>query len=1100
MMFPPLIFRTKRLSERSGGLVNLRRVIFFLAVFLPGVFCCGAQGIEFGTVGDLGRKESSFVITNAAQFRSVPREVFLGRCAFQLNGVVTLVDSNRNLLVLQDETGAVALNPKTVVRDFGLQVGQRAVMEGSRCFPYVVGFPNYPYRPSGWELQPSLEAPAGRGNYYLTRLRGYLHPPVTGEYAFWTASDNSSEIWLSSDDDPTKVRKIAFQARYSWVAPREWSRFPSQHSENIFLQAGQTYYLEVFQEQTMGGDHLAVAWQGPSVKQAVIANRYLTPWIEYRDQGSWPATNGVLREYWTNFSIGGLATLAGPKSFESILSVDELRVIPRAAPVWPKPQPITLNQQLKAEENYLWVEAQGNVTFIGKDGAVGFLELSDGEAQIQVRVLRSDTESLRRFDNATVRVAGVCEGVYDQKGVLVPGLIWVAQENGISLIKTAKTNQATITAEQPSKLVLPNSNPAMIGFYNTRGVVTFNDRVFGNDCMFVQEDTATIFVSLKDRNFGNQFEVGRWVDLGGSLQPGKNIPVLNPMVVTELGWRSMPAPLPPPVQFPVPGSRDGRWTEAEGVVHAANPNGTVVLMGSGGPLSVWVGKTSADRLNQYVDAKLRVRGVLALSIQDTPLLLVPSASFVDVEREAPRDPFAGPPRSVSSVFNSAAEIAVPHRVKLAGTVIFNGRHSFFMQDASGGVRVLPTEPGAVQVGQTIEVVGFPSANGSVCTLTEALVHLVGGGRDVPPQKLDVGKGVSFKHAGTLVQINANLMTQRTKAGRQVLELQEKQRVFEAELPLENAPLPTFTPGSRLQLSGVCDFATVAPAAAGSVAEESPSTGALKIWLRTPADIVLLSGPPWWTWKYTAALVGTLLTVLMVSLLRIHLLRRRLERQLAFSRQILESQESERHRIAANLHDSLGQNLLVIKNQARLAMQPASGESALRQRLDEISGCASQAIEEVREITHALRPYQLDRLGLTQTIRATVSRAAENSSILFASHADDIDALLDKESEIHVYRIVQEAVNNILKHSAGTEAAVVVKRLTATVSLSVRDNGCGFDAGAMRSSDSHDVGHGISGIKERVRILGGTFVIDSRPGHGTTLSIEIPVCVPKHEAT
>ena len=203
----------------------------------------------------------------------MPREVFLGRCAFQLDGVVTLVDTNRDLMVLQDETGAVALNPKAGVRGMDVQVGHRISLEGSRCFPYVVGFPHYPYRPSGWELRSSFEAPAGWGNYYLTRMRGDLHPPVTGEYTFWIASDNSSELWLSSDADPTKVKKIAFLSRYSWVAPHEWSHYPWQRSENIFLHAGQTYYLEAFQEQTAGGDHLAVAWKGPSVNQSVIADR-----------------------------------------------------------------------------------------------------------------------------------------------------------------------------------------------------------------------------------------------------------------------------------------------------------------------------------------------------------------------------------------------------------------------------------------------------------------------------------------------------------------------------------------------------------------------------------------------------------------------------------------------------------------------------------------------------------------------------------------------------------------------------------------------------------------------------------------------------------
>jgi signal transduction histidine kinase len=1089
-MFPTFSFQES--IECSKGLSGVKRILWWagIAAALSNVH---VRGVEPANVTGLVRSESSFVVTNVAQFRSVPPELFLDRCSFQLNGVVTLVDSNRDLLVLQDDTGAVALNPKAGVRSLKVEAGQRISVEASRCSPYVVGFPKFPYLPSSSEVWPSLEGPAHFGSYYLTRMRGFLRPPATGDYTFWIASDNSSELWLSATDELTKIKRIAFISRYGWVAPREWTHYPSQRSENIYLEAGKAYYIEALQEQANGDDHLAVAWQGPSVRQSVIANQYLTPWIESENRVLTDATNGILREYWTNFSMGTLAPLAGPRTFASILSVDDLRVTMRSAEAQPRPLAIAIDEQLRPEDDYHWVEAQGEVTFCGRDEGGGFLELSDGDAQIQVRVLRSDPDSMRRFQNATVRVAGVCEGVYDQKGVLVPGLIWAAQENSISLVDRGKAATAAITGGQSSHLVLTNSNPAMMGFYNTRGVVTFNDRVFGNDVMFVQEETAAIFVSLKDRNFGNQFAVGRWVELGGAFQPGKNIPVLSPLTIMELGWRSMPTPMTQPMQFPVPGARDGRWTEIEGVVHAVNANGTLMLMGSGGPLSVWIGKTSSEALSQYVDATLRVRGVLSLTMQEAPLLLAPSTAFADVEQEAPKNPFSMPVRPVSGLVASEAEAAQPHRVRLAGKVTLGGRRFFFMQDDSGGVRVQLLEHRDMQVGESVEVLGFPSVNGSIRTLTEALARPAGDNRVVAPQKLNAGEGISFKNAGTLVEISANLVAQRLKAGGQVLELQEKQRVFEAELPVGQPELPAFAPGSRLQLSGVCDFEAVASSAAGNVAAESPSSGALKIWLRTPADVVLLNGPPWFNWKYTVGLVGALLTVLVVSLLRIHLLRRRLERHLAFSRQILESQESERHRIAANLHDSLGQNLLVIKNQARLAMQPAADESVLRHRLDEISDCALQAINEVREITHALRPYQLDRLGLAQTIRATVSRAAENSPILFASHVDEVDRVFDKEAEIHVYRLVQEGVNNIVKHSAATEAAVVVKKVFSAVSLSIRDNGKGFDAAAMEHFVSpEDVGHGLNGIKERVRILGGTLVIDSRPGQGTSLSIEIPL--------
>ena len=91
--------------------------------------------------------------------------------------------------------------------------------------------------------------------------------------------------------------------------------------------------------------------------------------------------------------------------------------------------------------------------------------------------------------------------------------------------------------------------------------------------------------------------------------------------------------------------------------------------------------------------------------------------------------------------------------------------------------------------------------------------------------------------------------------------------------------------------------------------------------------------------------------------------------------------------------------------------------------------------------------------------------------------------------------MQEAVTNVVKHSAATEAAVVIKKRKATVSLSIRDNGRGFNP-AKPSSQPHDLGYGLSGIAERVRILGGTLAIESRPGEGTSLTVEIPFPVSK----
>jgi signal transduction histidine kinase len=1062
------------------------------------VLVCGAGDFLSRTNEGIGVAGSNHCVTNVAQFRTLSGSDNLARCDFHLTGVVTLVDTNRDLVVLQDATGAVALNFR--IDDQGLQVGQLVSLDGTNCCPLFSSFPDYPYRPSGHNICHSFEAPANWGEYYLTRMRGYLHPQVTGTYRFWTASDNSSELWLSTDADPSKARKIASIPRFGFVQPPGWSQYPSQRSEPIELKAGEIYYIEALQEQTTVGDYLSIGWQQPSPDKlaiSVIDGRYLTPWDDDRDSTK-TATNGILREYWTNYFAGDLTGMGGARPFESALTVKEVGIHIHGGGELPKPDPIALNQPLPVENNYRWVQVEGVVKFQSTDGNMAFLELSDGQALVQVRASNWSPERSRHLTNIAVRVEGVCEGVYDQSETMMPGLIWASAENSISFIEAGTTNAVTSPREQPIPS-MTTTNPAIQGFYGTRGVVTFNDRVFDKDYIFVQADDTAVLVSLENSSLKSQLKVGQDVDLGGALEPGKYVSVITPLVVTKYGLHSMPVPIVQPLGLPDSGNREGKWNELEGVVHSVNSNGTLSIVGKDGSAYLWVGQTPANSLTRYMDAKLRARGVLVLTMLDAPVLLVPSRNFVDVEEEAPEDSVGTPRYSIADLLSEGTESSWWHRVRVIGEITYRDAQSFFIQDASGGIRVQCPVPPTMQTGETVEVVAFPTMSGVVRTLTEAQVRPAKEIMQVNPRDLDASEAISSKPSGTLVSLTATLLGRKTNEMGEVLELQEQQRIFSATLSTNSGSLPDIAAGSRLRVIGVCENGTTATPASG---EKSPTTqflASLNILLRSPADVIVLSGPPWWTWKRTVTLVGALLTVLVVTLLWVHLLHRRLERQraaqLAFSRQVLAQVEEERRRIAMNLHDSLGQILLAIKNHALLAIQRPPDEQGLRQRLDEISGASSQAIEEVRQITHGLRPYQLDRLGLTQAIRASVSRASANRSILFASRVEDIDGLFDKEAEIHIYRIVQEAVTNVVKHSAATEAAVVIKKRTAAVSLSIRDNGRGFDP-AKPSPQPRDLGYGLIGITERVRILGGTLTVDSRPGGGTSVTVEVPLPICK----
>lgn len=209
-------------------------------------------------------------------------------------------------------------------------------------------------------------------------------------------------------------------------------------------------------------------------------------------------------------------------------------------------------------------------------------------------------------------------------------------------------------------------------------------------------------------------------------------------------------------------------------------------------------------------------------------------------------------------------------------------------------------------------------------------------------------------------------------------------------------------------------------------------------------------------------------------------------QEAFSRQLIESQEAERKRIAQELHDGLGQNLLVIKNRALLGLRAKDNREKADEQFNEIQDSVTDALGEVRSIAYNLRPIHIERLGLTSTIEEMVEEVESTSGIKINCDIEKIDDLFNKEVEINFYRIIQESLNNIVKHSKATMASVSVFRENSKVVVNIRDNGLGFDTEKVKEKK----GLGLNGIAERVKILKGIFNITSEIGKGTSLLIEI----------
>lgn len=207
------------------------------------------------------------------------------------------------------------------------------------------------------------------------------------------------------------------------------------------------------------------------------------------------------------------------------------------------------------------------------------------------------------------------------------------------------------------------------------------------------------------------------------------------------------------------------------------------------------------------------------------------------------------------------------------------------------------------------------------------------------------------------------------------------------------------------------------------------------------------------------------------------LRNKKNLQEKFSQDLLVSQEEERMRISRDLHDGLGQRLLVIKN--RLV---ASKDEETKDMVD-------GTIEEVRAISRDLHPFQLQEMGITRAIEHTLSQIDENTSLFISSEIDNIDDLFNPEQEVNIYRIVQESLSNVIKHAKAEASKVSVKKQTDNIEISIKDNGVGFD---ISEKYQNVKSLGLKTLLERTKFLNGQMKIHSGKNDGTLVQFQFPV--------
>ncbi len=260
-----------------------------------------------------------------------------------------------------------------------------------------------------------------------------------------------------------------------------------------------------------------------------------------------------------------------------------------------------------------------------------------------------------------------------------------------------------------------------------------------------------------------------------------------------------------------------------------------------------------------------------------------------------------------------------------------------------------------------------------------------------------------------------------------------------------------------------------------------------VWSSKEALLTITVIPPVWENTYVRIAGLVLIAVFAYLFVRrkIGMYQREKIRQNEFSRLLIESQEKERKRISGELHDSLGQNLLVIKNQLEFFRQKYDNDN---NELDTISDLIKDSITEVKGLSSDLHPHQLERLGLVKAVKGMLNKVSSTCAVEINTDIDDLEGCFGKEQEINIFRIIQESVNNIIKHSDAQSGFVGIRRNGSSIIIIIEDNGKGFNTADAALKQKFDEGLGLKSIAERVRLIGGSLSIVSNAGIGTKITI------------
>jgi signal transduction histidine kinase len=400
----------------------------------------------------------------------------------------------------------------------------------------------------------------------------------------------------------------------------------------------------------------------------------------------------------------------------------------------------------------------------------------------------------------------------------------------------------------------------------------------------------------------------------------------------------------------------------------------------------------------------------------------------------------------------------------------------------------------------VEVVGFPVTDGDALTFREPVVRKVDNGHFPEPIDMMIEGLLDGRLNLWLVRLEGIVLDQKTRQGRQLLELQNGQRVFEAVLAESAGTLKAVPNGSHVQVTGVAQLQTARHSGGIATGRDLPLVATLDVLMRTPDDLVLLDLPPWWTWRHTASVGALLLAVLAASLGWIRSLRRRVARRTSELRETMSQLQkktelsatlAERERLAAEIHDTLEQGMSGIMMQLDgVDSRLASDTAGARQNLEMARRMVRFSRAEVRHSLWNLESQLLKDGDLGAAIKEIARQVSAGSSTVASVEVSDTRFPLPPVIEHHLLRCCQEALSNALKHARAANIRVKLAYSADKVELTITDDGCGFDPGQVLTGAGTHLG--LRNLRSRARKIKGELDITSRLYNGTAVRLTVPL--------